>query len=124
MPIAAVCVTNGKGALVGKTDNDGLLKDTKDFDKLYFSHMAFQSKCVNLDTLSTDRIVLEDANYNLGEIDVKPKELIYVQNYTASLMFAMMVPFISAQELLTTLSKPPQKKSHLNRETFPAPRMV
>lgn len=73
MPIAAVCVTNGKGALVSKTDNDGLLKDTKDFDKLYFSHMAFQSKCVKLDTLSTDRIVLEDANYNLGEIDVKPK---------------------------------------------------
>lgn len=81
MPIAAVCVTNDKGALVGKTDNDGLLKDTKDFDKLYFSHMAFQSKCVKLDTLSSDRIVLEDANYNLGEIDVKPKELIYVQNY-------------------------------------------
>ena len=81
LPIAGVCVTNEKGALVGKTDNDGLLKDTKDLDKLYFSHMAFQNKCVKLDTLSTERIVLEDADYNLGEIEVKPKELIYVQNY-------------------------------------------
>ena len=29
LPIAAVCVTNERGALVGSTDNDGWLNDAK-----------------------------------------------------------------------------------------------
>lgn len=81
MPIAAVAVTDEKGALVGRTDNDGWLNDSKGLKKLFFSHMAFKPTKVETDTLSLDRVVMADADYNLGEVTVKPKELIYVQTY-------------------------------------------
>ena len=81
LPIAAVCVTNEKGALVGSTDNDGWLGDAKGIKHLYFSHVAFRDMDVNLDTIPSLCVVMQDENFQLAELEVKPKELLYVQTY-------------------------------------------
>ena len=81
LPISAVCVTNEKGALVGSTDNDGWLDDVKGVNHLFFSHVAFKAKEVKMDTVSNLCVVMQDQNFELGEVEVKPKELLYVQTY-------------------------------------------
>ena len=81
LPIAAVCVTNENGALVGTTDNDGWLADTKGVKHLYFSHVAFKAMDVNIDTVPSMSVVMQDANFQLSELQVTPKELLYVQTY-------------------------------------------
>lgn len=81
LPIAAVCVTNEKGALVGSTDNEGYLNDAKGVKHLFFSHVAFKSKDVNMDSIPSMTVVMQDQNFELGELEVKPKELLYVQTY-------------------------------------------
>ena len=81
LPIAAVCVTNERGALVGSTDNDGWLNDTKGIKHLYFSHVAFRDKDINIDTIPSMSVVMQDENFQLSELEVKPKELLYVQTY-------------------------------------------
>ena len=81
LPIGAVCVTNENGALVGTTDNEGWLANTKGQKHLYFSHVAFKAMDVNLDTIPSGCVVMQDANFQLSELEVKPKELLYVQTY-------------------------------------------
>lgn len=81
MPIAAVCVTNEKGALVGTTDNDGWLEDAMGEKKLYFSHVAFKAMSLQTDAITDGRVVMQDENFELSELVVKPKELLYVQTY-------------------------------------------
>lgn len=81
LPIAAVCVTNESGALVGTTDGEGWLNDAKGIKHLYFSHVAFRDMDVNIDTIPSMSVVMQDENFQLGELEVKPKELLYVQTY-------------------------------------------
>ena len=81
LPIAAVCVTNERGALVGTTDGDGWLNDAKGIKHLYFSHVAFRDMDVNIDTIPSMSVVMQDENFQLGELEVKPKELLFVQTY-------------------------------------------
>ncbi len=81
LPIAAVCVTNEKGALVGTTDHEGWLEDAKGQKLLFFSHVAFKSVDTNIDALPDQRVVMEDENFEMPEVVVKPKELLYVQTY-------------------------------------------
>ena len=80
-PIAAVCVTNENGALVGTTDNDGWLDDANGQKHLFFSHVAFKSMNVDADAIIDQRVVMQDENFELSELVVKPKELLYVQTY-------------------------------------------
>ena len=81
LPIAAVCVTNETGALVGSTDHDGWLEDAKGVKHLFFSHVAFKPKDVSIDTIPSRCVVMQDENFQLAELEVKPKELLYVQTY-------------------------------------------
>lgn len=81
LPIPAVCVTDENGVIVGTTDNNGWLDDAKGKSPLYFSHTAFKSKNLYLSDIVDSKVVLEDVNYELAEVTVKPKELLYVQTY-------------------------------------------
>ena len=80
-PIAAVCVTNENGALVGSTDNEGWLDDAKGVKHLFFSHVAFKPVDVCVDMITDQRVVMTDENFEMPELVVKPKELLYVQTY-------------------------------------------
>jgi len=81
LPIAAVCVTNENGALVGTTDNDGWLDDARGVKHLFFSHVAFKHVDVNIDTIPSMTVVMQDQDFQLSELEVRPKELLYVQTY-------------------------------------------
>ena len=87
MPIAYVCVTNEKGYLIGSTNNEGWLDDAKGNTVLNLSHVAFRDKVVKIDEVTDGRIIMEDVDFNLPEIEVKPKELAYVQTYYRLIYF-------------------------------------
>ncbi len=86
-PVAYVCVTNQQGVLVGTTDTDGWLDDAKGTPVLYLSHVAFQDKSVRLADVTDGRVVMEDVEFGLPDVDVKPKELAYVQTYYRLIYF-------------------------------------
>ena len=80
-PIAYVCVTNERGSLVGSTDTQGWLEDTKGNDVLVLSHIAFEDTTLRVADIVDGRVVMRDVDFNLPDIEVKPKELAYVQTY-------------------------------------------
>ncbi len=86
-PIPYVCVTNERGVLVGTTDENGLVVNSKNEKNLSLSHVAFKAKNVNPDTLANGVIVLDDVDFMLDEVTVKPKELLYVQTYFRLIYF-------------------------------------
>ena len=86
-PIAYVCVTNERGALVGSTDTEGWLEDAKGNAVLNLSHIAFEDMTIRLADVVNGRVVMKDVDFNLPDIEVKPKELAYVQTYYLLIYF-------------------------------------
>lgn len=86
-PIAYVCVTNERGALVGSTDTEGWLDDAKGNAVLNLSHIAFEDITIRLADIVDGRVVMRDVDFNLPDIEVKPKELAYVQTYYRLIYF-------------------------------------
>lgn len=86
-PIAYVCVTNERGALVGSTDTEGWLEDAKGNAVLNLSHIAFEDMTIRLADVVDGRVVMKDVDFNLPDIEVKPKELAYVQTYYRLIYF-------------------------------------
>ena len=86
-PIAYVCVTNERGALVGSTDTEGWLEDAKGNAVLNLSHIAFEDMTIRLADVVDSRVVMKDVDFNLPDIEVKPKELAYVQTYYRLIYF-------------------------------------
>lgn len=86
-PIAYVCVTNERGALVGSTDTEGWLDDAKGNVVLNLSHIAFEDMTINVADIVDGRVVMLEVDFNLPDIEVKPKELAYVQTYYRLIYF-------------------------------------
>ena len=87
LPVAYVCVTNERGVLIGSTDVDGWLADAKGAATLVFTHVAFQPRTVRLADITDSRVTLEDVEFGLPDVEVKPKELAYVQTYSRLIYF-------------------------------------
>ena len=86
-PVAYVCVTDEQGRLVGSTDVDGWLDDAKNTPVLNLSHVAFQDMTVRLADVQDGRITLTDVEFDLPDVEVKPKELAYTQTYYRLIYF-------------------------------------
>ncbi len=86
-PVAFVCATTQAGVLIGTTDINGWLSDTKGNRTVYLSHTAFEPLAVDMSTVVNDRVVLKDVTYDLPDVEVKPKELAYVQTYYRLIYF-------------------------------------
>lgn len=80
-PVAYAHVFDESGNIIGTTDMNGTLDDVKFEQAITVTHVAFKEKKVYVKGEGTVRVVLEDSDYGLGEIVVKPKEYIYVQTY-------------------------------------------
>ena len=65
---------------IGVTDIDGYLADVKGADTISVSHVAYKPKLYKVGGHS-GAITLEDADFGLSEIVVKPKPYVYVQTY-------------------------------------------
>ena len=79
-PVPYVSVMTGDAKIIGITDVDGVLADVKGAETVTVSHVAYKSKVYKIAGKSGD-ITLEDADFDLPEIVVKKKPLVYVQTY-------------------------------------------
>ena len=86
--IALVNVTTEDGVYIGKTDLNGVLADVKGAARVAVSHVAYKPQLVTVASLPSlggtegaRRITMEDADFGLAEIVVKPKPYIIVEYY-------------------------------------------
>ena len=79
--IPLVTVMTEDGMYIGKTDLNGVLADVKGAQKVGLSHVAYKSQMVTVASLAEGRVTMEDADFGLDEIVVKPKPYIYVEYY-------------------------------------------
>lgn len=79
--IPLVSVTTEDGVYIGKTDLNGVLADAKGARKVGLSHVAYKPQMVTVASLAEGRVTMEDADFGLDEIVVKPKPYIVVEYY-------------------------------------------
>ena len=79
--IPLVSVTTEDGVYIGKTDLNGVLADVKGAQKVGLSHVAYKPQLVTVASLAEGRVTMEDADFGLDEIVVKPKPYILVEYY-------------------------------------------
>ena len=80
-PVPYAHIIDESGSIIGTTDLEGTLDGVKFEQTITVSHVAFKEKKAYVKGEGTVRIILEDSDYGLGEIVVKPKDYIYVQTY-------------------------------------------
>lgn len=81
MPIPYVTVTTPDGKYVASTDIDGWIENLAGHTTITLSQVAYKPLTVNLAEVVDGVITMEDAEYVLPDVVVKPKELLYVQTY-------------------------------------------
>ena len=81
VPVAYATATTEQGTLIGVTDVNGLLQDTKGNNVLCFSHVAYKPVTVNVTDLANGVVTMEEISYSLPDVAVRPKELLYMQTY-------------------------------------------
>jgi hypothetical protein len=82
-PVSYASVANAdNGKIIGATDLHGILSDVGGARSISITHVAFSPQVVNMSSLPKDgRIILQDGKFDLPEVVVSKKELIYVQTY-------------------------------------------
>lgn len=78
-PVPYVSVISEDGDIIGTTGLDGVLDNLKGAEVVSVTHVAYKSKKVKVG--QGGRVVLEDADFDLPEIAVTNKPLVYVQTY-------------------------------------------
>ena len=78
-PVPYVTVIGEDGNFIGTTDLDGVLSDVKGAEVVSVTHVAYKSKKVKVG--QGGRVTLEDADFDLPELTVTQKPLVYVQTY-------------------------------------------
>ena len=78
-PIPYASIISEDGSIIGTTDLNGILDDVKGAEVVSITHVAYKSKKVKVG--QGGRVTLEDADFDLPEITVTKKPLVYVQTY-------------------------------------------
>ena len=81
VPVPYAAVTTEQGKLVGTTDIDGVFENTTENTVLCLSQVAYKPLTVNLAEVVDGVVTMEDAEFVLPDVVVKPKELLYMQTY-------------------------------------------
>ena len=79
--IPLVSVLTEGGVLIGATDLDGVLADVKGAAKVSLTHVAFKPKLVSVASLKGGRVTMEDVDYDIAEVVVKPKPYVMTEYY-------------------------------------------
>ena len=86
IPLVSVLTENG--ILIGTTDLNGVLADVKGASKVTLTHVAFKPQQVTIADLPSSggneggrKITMEDIDYGLDEVVVKPKPYFYTEYY-------------------------------------------
>ena len=79
--IPLVSVMTQDGVYIGTTDMNGVLADVKGAAKVAVTHVAYKPQLVTVSTLNEGRITMEDIDYGINEVVVKPKPYLFVEYY-------------------------------------------
>lgn len=79
--IALASVMDGNGVLIGLTDLNGVLADVKGARSIAVTHVAYKPQSVKVADLTGGLITMEDNDFDIEELVVKPKPLIYTELY-------------------------------------------
>ena len=79
--IPLVSVMTQDGTYIGTTDLNGVLADVKGAAKVAVTHVAYKPQLVIVGSLNEGRITMEDIDYGISEVVVKPKPYLYVEYY-------------------------------------------
>ena len=79
--IPLVSVLTVDGTYIGTTDLNGVLADVKGAAKVAVTHVAYKPQLVTVASLQSGRVMMEDIDYGLDEIVVKPKQFVYVETF-------------------------------------------
>ena len=79
--IALASVMDDNGVLIGLTDLNGELADVKGAANIAVTHVAYKAKSVHMGRLANGRVTMEDNDFGIDEVVVKPKPLIYTELY-------------------------------------------
>ena len=77
--IPLVTILTEDGNMIGTTNLDGVFEDLKGVGRVTLTHVTFKPQTVSVANLTDGRITMEDNDYNLAEIVVRPKSYIYVE---------------------------------------------
>lgn len=79
MGIPLVSVMTEDGILIGTTDLEGVLDNVRGAKKVELTHVAYKPQLASVSAGTT--ITMEELDYSLEEVVVKPKPYIYVETY-------------------------------------------
>ena len=77
--IPLVTILTEDGNMIGTTNLDGVYENLKGASKVTLTHVAFKPQTVTVADLTDGRVTMEDNEYSLAEIVVKPKPYIYIE---------------------------------------------
>lgn len=80
-PIPYVSVTTTQGKFIASTDIDGWLESVGENTTIHLSQVAYKPLTIAVADIKDGRITLDEAGYDLPEVVVKPKDLLYCQTY-------------------------------------------
>ena len=86
--IHLVSVLTEDGNMIGTTSLSGVIADVKGAKNIILTHVAYKPQQVDVTSLKDGRVTMEDIDYGLAEVVVKPKPLIYVETYYRAYAFA------------------------------------
>ena len=78
-PVPYASIANEDGNFIGTTNLDGIIADVKGAEVVSITHVAYQPKKVRVGQGGV--VTLDDADFDLPEITVTKKPLVYVQTY-------------------------------------------
>lgn len=81
MPVPFVTATTPEGKYISSTDADGWFDNLSGNKTVHLSQVAYKPMTIDVADIEGNTIILDDANYDLPEVIVKPKELLYCQTY-------------------------------------------
>ena len=85
--IHLVCVLTEEGNMIGTTSLEGVIADVKGAKRIVLTHVTYKPQLVDVASLKDGRVTMEDIDYSLAEVTVKPKPYIYVQTYYRAYAF-------------------------------------
>ncbi|MBR1544187.1 MAG: hypothetical protein IJ626_04765 [Muribaculaceae bacterium] len=81
MPVPFVAATTPEGKYIASADADGWFENLSVNKTIHLSQVAYKPLTVDIADIKDGKIVLQEAEYDLPEVVVKPKELLYCQTY-------------------------------------------
>lgn len=79
--IHLVTVLTEDGNMIGITDLEGMTPDLGGAVRIVLTHVAFKPKVVDVQSVQGGKVTMEDADYDLPEVQVVPKPYAYVETY-------------------------------------------